>query len=307
MIAALQGEPTGARPTSAGSARWGVPPRRRTSSCRQTSRPSRNSLNVWDVWNSHATSRCNTWRFAPVVEALQALRGVQGTVAVTTGAALGDLTRFDNPRQLHAFSGAHALGICPWGAASAGQFTKTGHTHARRALVAGAWASRSPATSQSAPATAPGKAPDRAPGHQLAGPGPPLHTVSPPDGHRQTCPSGRGRHCPGMACLSVGPCPANDGDTASIKTAAGLQPKRSKVLTSIGRDAAPVWCHPRRRYETDRSARPANEAGTRRRQGRWEPTHGEQRDQPSCFLAPALPRATRKKRSCGRKKVAPHP
>jgi transposase len=32
-----------------------------------------------------------------MVEALQALRGVQFTVAVTTVAELGDLTRFDNP------------------------------------------------------------------------------------------------------------------------------------------------------------------------------------------------------------------
>jgi len=38
-----------------------------------------------------------TWRFQPVVEALQALRGVQCTVAVTTVAELGDLTRFGNP------------------------------------------------------------------------------------------------------------------------------------------------------------------------------------------------------------------
>jgi transposase len=41
-----------------------------------------------------------TWRLYPVVEALQALRGVQFTVAVTMVAELGDLTRFDNPRQL---------------------------------------------------------------------------------------------------------------------------------------------------------------------------------------------------------------
>jgi transposase len=35
-----------------------------------------------------------SWRLHPVVEALQALRGVQFTVAVTTVAELGDLTRF---------------------------------------------------------------------------------------------------------------------------------------------------------------------------------------------------------------------
>jgi transposase len=38
-----------------------------------------------------------SWRLTPVVEALQALRGVQLTVAGTTVAELGDLTRLENP------------------------------------------------------------------------------------------------------------------------------------------------------------------------------------------------------------------
>src|SRR5712691_1284383 len=83
-----------------------------------------------------------TWRFQPVVEALQALRGVQCTVAVTTVAALGDLTRFHNPRQL-----MHSLGVTPSEYSRGprrqqGSMTKTGNTPARRALVEGAWASR---------------------------------------------------------------------------------------------------------------------------------------------------------------------
>jgi transposase len=92
------------------------------------------------------TEQVETWRFAPAVEALQALRGVQGTVAVTTVAARGDLTRFETPRPL-----MHSLGFTP-SAYSTGErrrqggITKPGHTHARRALIAGAWASRSPAT-----------------------------------------------------------------------------------------------------------------------------------------------------------------
>jgi len=86
-----------------------------------------------------------TWRFQPVVEALQALRGVQFTVAVTTVAALGDLTRFDNPRQLMNY-----LWLTPSAYASGprrqqGSMTKTGNSHARRALVEGAWAYRYPA------------------------------------------------------------------------------------------------------------------------------------------------------------------
>jgi transposase len=87
-----------------------------------------------------------TWRFAPVVEALQALRGVPVTGAVTTGAALGDLTRVAHPRQRR-----HSLGRTPSAYASGGRrqqggMTKTGQTHARRALVEGAGASRYPAT-----------------------------------------------------------------------------------------------------------------------------------------------------------------
>jgi transposase len=39
-----------------------------------------------------------TWRRQPVVQALEGLRGVPFTVAVTLVAELGALTRFDNPR-----------------------------------------------------------------------------------------------------------------------------------------------------------------------------------------------------------------
>jgi transposase len=86
-----------------------------------------------------------TWRLQPVVEALQALRGVQFTVAVTLVAELGDLTRFDNPRQLMKY-----LGLIPSEYSSGerrrqGTITKAGNTHARRALVEGAWAYRYPA------------------------------------------------------------------------------------------------------------------------------------------------------------------
>jgi transposase len=86
-----------------------------------------------------------TWRLAPVVDALQGLRGVQCTVAVTTVAELGDLTRFAHPRQLMSY-----LGLTPSEYSSGerrrqGGITKTGNTHARRALIEGAWAYRYPA------------------------------------------------------------------------------------------------------------------------------------------------------------------
>src|SRR3990170_4500250 len=85
------------------------------------------------------------WRLYPVVEAIQALRGVELTGAVILIAELGDLTRFDTPRQLMSY-----LGLTPSEYSSGerrrqGGITKAGNTHARRALVEGAWSYRYPA------------------------------------------------------------------------------------------------------------------------------------------------------------------
>src|SRR3546814_1411983 len=41
-----------------------------------------------------------SWRFYPVILALQAMRGVQFTVALGLVAEIGDLSRFDSPREL---------------------------------------------------------------------------------------------------------------------------------------------------------------------------------------------------------------
>ena len=45
------------------------------------------------------------WRLYPVVEALMSMRGVKMIVAVTVVSELGDLSRFDNPKQLMSFLG----------------------------------------------------------------------------------------------------------------------------------------------------------------------------------------------------------
>ncbi len=77
--------------------------------------------------------------------ALQALRGVQWTVAVTTVAELGDLRRFDNPRQLMAYLGLTPSEYSSGDRRQLGGITKAGNGHARRALIEGAWAYRYPA------------------------------------------------------------------------------------------------------------------------------------------------------------------
>ena len=87
----------------------------------------------------------NAWRWAPVVDALPARRGVPFTGAVTMGAAWGDLTRVDTPRQLMSSRGLTPSAYSRGARRRQGSSTQAGHSHARRVLIEGAWASRYPA------------------------------------------------------------------------------------------------------------------------------------------------------------------
>jgi transposase len=82
------------------------------------------------------------WRLAPVVDALQGRRGGPCTVAVTTGAARGDLTRVDTPRQRLRERGLTPSASARGAPRRPGGMTTTGHPQARRARSAGAWAYR---------------------------------------------------------------------------------------------------------------------------------------------------------------------
>lgn len=86
--------------------------------------------------------RASQWRMAPVVQALQVMRGVSLIAAVTLVSELGDLRRFDHPQQLMAY-----LGLVPSEHSSGERrrqagITKCGNTHARRVLVQCAWSYR---------------------------------------------------------------------------------------------------------------------------------------------------------------------
>jgi len=80
------------------------------------------------------------WRWAAVVDALQALRGVSFITAVGLVAEIGDIRRFEHPRHLMAY-----LGLVPSEYSSGprvrrGGITKAGNPHARRLLAEAAWA-----------------------------------------------------------------------------------------------------------------------------------------------------------------------
>ncbi len=83
------------------------------------------------------------WALAPVVHALQALRGLALVAAATVIAELGDITRFDNPRQLHGVSRPGPLEHLERPNPASGRcLTKAGNGTARRMLVEAAWSYR---------------------------------------------------------------------------------------------------------------------------------------------------------------------
>jgi transposase len=77
-----------------------------------------------------------SWSMAPVVVALQAMRGV---------AEVGDVRRFANARQLMAYLGLVPSEHSAGSSVRRGGITKAGNVLARRVLIEGAWTYRMPA------------------------------------------------------------------------------------------------------------------------------------------------------------------
>ena len=75
----------------------------------------------------------------PLIHALQALRGFSLLTATATCVELGDLRRFDSPRQLMSFLGLVPSEHSTGGSRQRGGITKAGNTHLRWMLVEAAW------------------------------------------------------------------------------------------------------------------------------------------------------------------------
>jgi transposase len=76
---------------------------------------------------------------APVVAALQAMRGVALVVAVTVVAEVGDFRRFANARQLMAYPGLVPSEHSSGSTIRRSGITKAGNTLGWRVLIEGAW------------------------------------------------------------------------------------------------------------------------------------------------------------------------
>jgi transposase len=86
-----------------------------------------------------------SWSMAPVVAACQAMRGVSFLIAVIFVAEIGDVRRFESPRQLMAFLGLVPSERSTGDTVRRGGLTLAGNRRVRRALVEGAWSYRHPA------------------------------------------------------------------------------------------------------------------------------------------------------------------
>jgi transposase len=84
------------------------------------------------------------WSLEPFVRSLQALRGVDLIVAVTFAAEVGDVTRFENPRQLMSYLGLVPSERSTGASVRRGGITKAGNSRVRHMLVESAWTYRHP-------------------------------------------------------------------------------------------------------------------------------------------------------------------
>ena len=76
-----------------------------------------------------------SWSLEPLVRSLQALRGVDMIVAVTFAAEVGDVTRFENPRQLMGYLGLVPSERSTGASVRRGGITKAGNSRVRHMLV----------------------------------------------------------------------------------------------------------------------------------------------------------------------------
>lgn len=84
------------------------------------------------------------WSLGPVVDGLQAMRGIRFVAAVAFMAEVGDLSRFVTPRQLMGYLGLVPSERSTGDSVKRGGITKAGNAAARTILVESAWSYKHP-------------------------------------------------------------------------------------------------------------------------------------------------------------------
>jgi transposase len=97
-----------------------------------------------DRLEKHLEGVVAEWRMKPVVESLQCLKGIAFLSATVLVSELGDLTRFQHPRQLMSYLGLVSSESSSGGKRRQGSITKCGNRHARLFLIEAAHHYRTP-------------------------------------------------------------------------------------------------------------------------------------------------------------------
>jgi transposase len=173
------------------------------------------------------------WPMAPIVAALQAMRGVAFLSAVVLAAEVGDFRRFATPRRLMAWLGPVPSERSSGAKVERGGITKAGNGRARRVLAGRG--------RLEPPLPGPGDGPDpgaaggcarRGAGDRLEGAAPALRPVPPSRGRRQEREPGHDRHRPRDGGLRLGdrlPGPARGGGRLSRSSSGATSEEKGRT------------------------------------------------------------------------------
>ena len=263
--------------------------------CPAEVRPSRCTPSASGVWPRHAASRAPRGVCTPVVDALQALRGVPCTVAVTMGADMGALPRFEPPSALMQCLGWSRPHLPLVQRRQQGARTKTGQTPgpprtgrrrlgvslSREGQPPGATATRTPTPQVSRTAV----------GRPTSGCGKRSRRLVATGKHAHGVPGAMARELRGLSC---GPwprrCPSPCKDPKTVCATPSLSATHAQVCQRASEETQPrCRCNPRRREEA-RKGDSCLERGrhpTEAQEGGTQPTESRRINR-RVFLAPPL-------------------
>lgn len=162
------------------------------------------------------------WEWNPVVKALMAFKGFKEVAAMITISELGDLTRFQHPRQLMAF-----LGLVPSENSTGtkrrqGAITKCGNAHARWILIQSAQAYGKPGQSLGPTQQTPGRTTSGSEESMLASPESTLRVLPSSQGPRNAGEQGHRSSGAGTLCLPLGTSPTPPRSSAGLHSGSSL-------------------------------------------------------------------------------------
>ena len=166
------------------------------------------------------------WSLAPIVGALRALRGVDLIVAATFVSEVGDIGRFDNPRQLMSYLGLVPSERSTGDSVRRGGITKAGNRRVRHMLVESAWTYRHSTTAWRAQALHPGEAAGQDPRDRLEGTDAADRPLSSAGWTWQADDGGLHGHCPGARRLHVVGCHEVEVRSADLRRDGTYEPSR---------------------------------------------------------------------------------